>query len=95
MTAPLDIDYVRSQFPGLRADWVVVPRKSLQRQAIAALVLGAGMAVTAAGVVIDHTLMTTAFPAAYVLLWMGNRFLPAWREDRLLEQLRRVADDRA
>lgn len=71
----------------MRAQWIIVPRASMTKAAIACLLLGAAFALLAVGLVLDSGPLKFGYPAVLAALALVNRYLPWWsRDDRQLRQ---------
>lgn len=71
----------------LRDDWIVVPRDTLTNVFIAAALVGAGAALSIAGLILGNRWLWIAFPVALVIAQAIRHFVP-WSDDRLLRELR-------
>jgi hypothetical protein len=77
----------------LRDDWAVVPRDLLYQVVLVGTLLGAGAALSIAGLVTGSKPMWYAFPVALLLAEMQRRRRP-WSERRLLDALRERGTER-
>lgn len=72
--------------PDLRSQWAVVPRDVLYQALLVGGLLGAGIALSIVGFVLDVRALWLAFPVAGLLALLQNKFFP-WSERRLLQRL--------
>ena len=88
MTCPTDEPDPERLLPeDLRATWVVAPRASVWWMFTAGMVLGAGVALTAAGYALGEDGLEAGFPAA-LLVVVSGRLVAARLERRRVEALR-------
>ena len=86
-TSARDPDPQRLIDPALGASWVVLSRDTPARMLIAGAILGAGMALSIAGLAIGTRWLWAALPMALVVAQMV-RTLYRWSEDRAIEAVR-------
>lgn len=70
----------------LRGRWIALPRWTLHQLVLGAMLLGAGIALTAAGLVLKVGWLEFAFPLAMFLMWLQNVAIP-WPVRRTYEDL--------
>ena len=73
--------------PELRDKLAVLPRDAGYQCVLVGAILGAGIALSVLGFVMENTILWWGFPAAIALARVQNQVLP-WSETRLLQELR-------
>jgi len=72
----------------LRNDWVVIPKAVLLKIALASALSGAAIALWITGIMLNIRELRWVFPVVLGAMAFSTRFIPWWREDRFINQLR-------
>ena len=72
----------------LRDNWVVIPKPTIHKIFVASTLLGAASALLITGIILSIDSLKWFFPAVLVAMSFATKFVPWWREDRLIDQLR-------
>jgi hypothetical protein len=72
----------------LRKDWVVIPKQTIHKLFVAAFLLGAGVASLVTGLILDISSLKWVYPAVLIAMALLTKYVPWWREDRSIKQLR-------
>lgn len=85
------LDRLRDHLPEtLRDDWVVVPKRELRKAVWTGLLLGATGTLLIIGLATGTTWMVWPFGVLVFGGMLAAKYLPWWRGDRFIEQLRRT-----
>lgn len=86
-----ELDQLTERLPEvLRGEWVVIPRATITQISVVCLLVGAALALLIAGFLEGVDWMTWSWPVVIGGLMLVTRFVPWWRGDRQIEQLRQA-----
>ena len=81
-------DLVRYLPAPLRDNWVVIPKPTIHKTLVASTLVGAASALLITGIILGIDSLKWFFPAVLAAMSFATKFVPWWREDRLIDQLR-------
>lgn len=76
----------------LRNNWAVTPKAVIHKIALASALTGAAIALLIAGIALNIRELRWAFPVILAAMAFATKFVPWWREDRFIDQLRETEE---